>query len=211
MRPRQAIAFLALLVGVSLVAAPITMADWGEQATFSVEEVPQSNIDEEIPVLAYTNLSADAQAPVRRAIESPEGRYTVYGHDDWPEQFFYSDYGAPGQGLYAIIYDGQYYQLSTYAGGGFPFVYWFLELPFIGYGLSLGWVAHRTYHGTVSSREAALVTALGVGFTLLGPAFDFPLLAPMQFVGLGVVGTIAVLGWIWASTKKASSEASSSV
>jgi hypothetical protein len=204
MRLRQIVALLAIVVAAPLVAAPITMADWSEQATFSAEEVLQSNIDEEVPVLPYTNLSTDAQAPVRRAIESQEGRYTVYGHDDWPEQFFYSDYGVPGQGLYAIIYDGQYYQLSTYAGGGFPFLYWFLELPFIGYGLCLGWAAHKTYHGTFSSWGAALVLALGVGFNLLGPAFDFPLVAPMQFVGLGVVGLVAVLGWIWASTRTAS-------
>jgi len=211
MRLRQAITLLAILVGFSLVAAPITMADWGEQATFSVEQVPQSDIDEEIPVLAYTNLSGDAQTPVRRAIESPEGHYTVYGQDDWPEQFFFSDYGAPGQGLYAITYEGQYYQLSTYAGGGFPFVYWFLELPFIGYGLCLGWVAHKTYHRAFSSRGALLLTALGVGFNLLGPAFDFPLVAPMQFVGLGIAATIAVLVWIFVATKNASNESDPSV
>ena len=74
MRLRQIVALLAIVVAAPLVAAPITMADWSEQATFSVEEVPQSNINEEIPVLAYPNLSTDAQAPVRRAIESQEGR-----------------------------------------------------------------------------------------------------------------------------------------
>lgn len=209
MRLRHVVALLAIVVAASLVAAPITMADWGEQATFSVEEVPQSTVDEEIPVLAYTNLTAKAQAPVRQAIQSPDGRTTVYGHDDWPEQFFYGDYAAPGQGEYAISYQGQTYRLFTAVGGGFPFVYWLMELPFIGYGLCLGWVAHKAYRGTISLSGTALTIGLGVGFTLLGPAFDFPLLAPMQFVGMGVVGTIAVLGWILVATRKRRNRGSS--
>jgi hypothetical protein len=205
MHLRQAVALLAIVVALSLVAAPVTMSDWGEQATFSVEKVPQSTLDGETPVLEYTNLSADAQTAVRRAIESPEGHYTVYGHEDWPDQFFYSDYSAPGQGLYAIVYEGQYYRLYTYAGGGFPFVYWLYELPFISYGLFLGWVARSTYVRKTTLSEAVFITAPGVGFHLLGPEFDFPLLAPMQFIGLGVVITsVAVLGFIWVSTRRAS-------
>jgi hypothetical protein len=205
MQLRHAVALSAIVVALSLVVAPVTMADWSEQATFSVEEVPQSSIEEETPVLAYTNLSVDAQTAVRRAIKSPEGHYTIYGHDDWPAQFFYSDYSAPGQGLYAIIYEGQYYRLYTYAGGGFPFVYWAYELPFITYGLMLGWVAHRTYVGKTSPSEALLIAVPGVGFHLLGPEFDFPLLAPIQFIGLGIATTVvAVLGLIWVFTRRAS-------
>ena len=73
-------------------------------------------------------------------IESPDGSHTVYGREDWPDRFHYSDYTAPGRGTYAIVYGGQYYRLDTYAGGGFPFVYWILELPFVAYGLLLGTV-----------------------------------------------------------------------
>lgn len=209
MHLRQPVALLAVVVALSLVAAPVTMSDWGEQATFSLEKVPQSSIDEETPVLEYTNLSADAQTAVHRAIESPDGYYTVYGHEDWPDQFFYSDYSAPGQGQYAIVYEGQYYRLYTYAGGGLSFIYWLYELPFISYGLFLGWVARSTYVRKTSPSEAVLITALGVGFHLLGPEFDFPLLTSMQFIGLGVVTTtVAIMGFIWISTRRASTNKS---
>jgi len=41
-------------------------------------------------------------------------------------------------------------------------------------------------------------------FHLLGPEFDFPLLTPMQFVGLGVLAVILVLiGLLWAATREA--------
>lgn len=199
---RHAVALLAIVVALSLVGAPVTMSDWGEQATFSVEKVPQSSIDEEIPVLEYTDLSANAQTPVRRAIESPENSYTVYGREDFPDRFFYSDYSAPGRGLYAIVYEGQYYRLTTYAGGGFPFIYWIYELPFIIYGLFLGWVARSTYSREISPSAATLITVPGVVVHLLGPELDFPLLSPMQFVGFGVLSVIvAVTGFIWVSTR----------
>lgn len=205
MRPRHAVVLLAAVVALSLVAAPVTMSDWGEPATFSVESVPQSEVTEETPVLEYANLSANAQTAVHRAIESPDGHYTVYGNEDWPEEFFYSDYSAPGRGQYAIVYEERYYRLSTSAGGGFPFVYWLYELPFIGYGLFLGWVARTTYIRGTPPSEAILVTAPGVGFHLLGPEFDFPLLAPGQFIWLGVVATtLAVVGSVLASTRRGS-------
>lgn len=203
---RHATTLLTIFVALSLIGSPITMSDWGEQASFSVEKVPQSSIDAETPVLEYTNLSATAQTPVRRAIESPENHYTVYGREDWPDRFFYSDYSAPGRGRYAIVYEGQYYRLTTYAGGGFPFIYWLYELPFIIYGLVLGWVARSTYIRDISPSEATLITVPGVLIHLLGPEFDFPLLAPMQFVGFGVLTTIgAVTGFIWLSTRSANS------
>ncbi|WP_396611545.1 hypothetical protein ACH9L7_15285 [Haloferax sp. S1W] len=190
---RGVFALLAALVALSLVAAPATMADWGEQAVFSVERIDESQVREETPVLQYDSLPADAQDAVRNAIESPDGSNTVYGAEDWPDQFFYSDYSAPGNGLYAVVYEGQHYRLYTYAGGGFPFVYWLYELPFVVYGVALAWVASRTHRGSLSPQTAALATAPGVAFHLLGPEFDFPLLDPMQFIGLGVAATV-VLG-----------------
>ena len=199
--------FLALLVGlvaVSLVGSPVTMADWGQQAYHPTERIEQSDIDAETPTLRYENLSNLAQNAVRRAIESPDGDHTVYGREDWPDRFFYSDYVAPGQGRYAVVYEGQYYRLETYAGGGFPFVYWLYELPFVVYGLVLGWVAARTYRGEMTTPTAASATVLGVAFHALGPEFDFPLLAPMQFVALGVAATIAVAAsLVWLSAREA--------
>jgi hypothetical protein len=192
MARRTLSALFAVAVALSLVAAPVTMADWGEQAEFSVDPVEPSRVDGEIPVLRYENLPADARDAVRRAIESPDGRHVVYGWEDAPDRFFYSDYTAPGNGLYVVVYEGRYYELTTYAAGGFLFVYWLFELPFVAYGLVLGWVASRVYLGDRRPRTAAVLAALGAAFHLLGPEFDFPLFAPMQFVGLGALATVVV-------------------
>ncbi|MGB9965759.1 hypothetical protein [Halobacterium hubeiense] len=192
----------ALLVAVSLVGAPVTMADWGEQATFSADPIEKSDIREDTPLLQYDKLSTSAQDAVRRTIESPDGHYTIFGQDDWPDQFFYSDYSAPGQGLYAIAYDGQYYRLTTSAGGGFPFVYWLYQLPFIVYGLILGGVAYTSLQGRFAPRTAALTAVPGIAFHFLGPEFDFPLLTPRQFIGLGALAVIVALtGLLWAAIR----------
>lgn len=191
---RRVAALLVALLALSLVGAPVTMADWGQQAVFSVEPVEPSEVREETPVVRYGNLSPDARRAVRRAIESPDGSHVVYGADDHPEGFFYSDYSAPGRGIYAVVYEGRYYRLTTSAGGGFPFVYWLYELPFVVYGLVLAAVAARTYRGEHPPRVAALAAVPGVAAHLLGPAFDFPLVAPTQFVGLGLLAVVAVVG-----------------
>lgn len=202
MNRRVMLSFFALLVAFSLVGAPITMADWGEQATFSSEPIEKSDIDADTPLLQYERLSNSAQDAVRQTIESPDGHYTVFGEEDWPDRFFYSDYAAPGRGMYAIAFEGQYYRLTTYASGGFPFVYWLYQLPFIIYGLILGGVAYTSLQGRTATRTAALTTVPGIAFHLLGPEFDFPLLTPRQFVGLGVLAMIvALIGLLWASLK----------
>lgn len=196
MNRETAVAFLAALVGISLVASPVLMADWGEQAGFSTDPVEQSQIDEGVPVLQYENVPPDAQNAVRKAIESPDGHHTVYGREDWPDAFFYSDYISPGQGWYVVVYQGQSYELMTFGGGGFPFVYWLFELPFIVYGLALLWFADQTNRGRTPAWATALAGVLGGAFHLLGPAFDFPVVAPMDFVGLGVlsaIGAVAVV------------------
>jgi|AntRauMinimDraft_4_1070384.scaffolds.fasta_scaffold02512_4 hypothetical protein len=201
---RSILSLFALLVAFSLVGAPITMADWGEQATFSSEPIEESDVDEDTPLLQYDSLSSSAQDAVRRTIESPDGHYTVFGTEDWPDRFSYSDYSAPGRGVYAIAYEGQYYRLTTYASGGFPFIYWLYQLPFIIYGVVLAGVAYRSFQGRTATRSAALTSVPGIVFHLLGPEFDFPLLTPMQFVGLGVLAVILVLiGLLWAATREA--------
>jgi hypothetical protein len=198
MESSQVAALVAGVVAPSLVAAPVTMADWGEQASFSVERVDASQVDAETPVLRYRTLSPAAQTAVRRAVESPDDAHVIYGREDFPDEFAYSDYAAPGHGLYAVVYEGQYYRLYTYAGGGFPFVYWLYELPFVLYGVVLGWVAVRALQRERSPQAATLAALPGVPVHLLGPAFDFPLLAPMQFVGLGTLALGAlVAGLAW--------------
>jgi len=195
---RSVLGIVAALVAVSLVGAPVTMADWGEQATFSVERVAGSDIGEETPVLQYGNLSQSAQDAVRRARDSPDGTHTVYGSEDWPDRFFYSDYTRPGRGSYAVVHEEQYYRLYTSAGGGFPIVYWVSELPFIIYGVVLGLLTYGMYHRGTSPRFVLLATGPGIGFHLLGPEFDFPLLDPVQFAALGILATTGlVAGHIW--------------
>jgi len=197
--PPRSVAFAAVaVVALSLVAAPVTMADWSEQAAFSAERVEPSEFNDATPVLQYDELAPGARDAVRRTIESPDGYHTVYGREDWPDRFHYSDYAAPGRGTYAIVYGSEYYRLDTYAGGGFPFVYWILELPFVVYGLLLGTVGYQVRRGGRSARTATILAAAGVAFHLLGPEFDFPLLEPMAFVGLGALAVVAVgVGLLW--------------
>lgn len=193
---RRLSTLVATFVALSLVAAPVTMADWGEQASFSVERIDESRIDAETPVLQHRTLSPTAQTAVRRAIEDPDNAHVVYGREDFPDEFAYSDYSEPGYGLYVVVYEDQYYRLYTYAGGGFPFVYWLYELPFVLYGIALGWVAARVRSGDRSPATATLAAFLGILFHLLGPEFDFPLVAPMQFVGLGALAFGAFVVWL---------------
>ncbi|WP_226010889.1 hypothetical protein [Halomicrobium salinisoli] len=190
MMRRQAAAFAAALVALTLVGAPLTMADWGEQASLSVERVDAGELHEETPVLRYGDLSADARSAVRRAIESPDGHYTIYGTEDWPEEFLYSDHNAPGRGTYGVTYQGQLYRLDTYASGGFVIV---SLSPFVVYGFFLGWLALRASRGDVSAIGTTLATASGVAFHLLGPEFDFPLLAPGQLIRLAAVVIAALV------------------
>lgn len=195
---------MATIVAFSLVGAPITMGDWGEQAGFSSDPIKKSDVNKDTPVLQYDNLSNSAQDAVRRTIESPDGYYTVYGKDDFPDRFFYSDTVAPDRGLYVISYEGQYYRLFTSASGGFPIIYWLYQLPFIIYGVLLAGVAYTSSQGQTATRTLALTTVPGIAFHFLGPEFDFPLLTPVRFVGLGVLAVIGVLiGILWASMREA--------
>jgi hypothetical protein len=194
MRREQVVALAVAALALSLLLAPVTMGDWGEQASFSVERVDDTDVDEETPVLQYHSLSPAAQRAVESAIRSPDGHHVVYGREDFPDDFAYSDYSEPGYGLYVVVYEGQHYRLYTYAAGGFPFVYWLYELPFVLYGAVLLWVAARTARGQRSSRTAAVAALPGAVIHLLGPEFDFPLVAPKTLVAFGVVSLVALVG-----------------
>ncbi|MFK8214328.1 hypothetical protein [Haloferax volcanii] len=200
------VSVFALLVALSLVGAPVTMADWSEQVSFSASEIDASQVRDETPVLRYDGLDADAQDAVRRAIESPDGSHVVYGDEGRPDRFFYSDYTAPGQGLYAVVYEGDYYRLYTFAAGGFPVIYWLYELPFVTYGLALGRVGTRAYRGAGSARLAAGAAVVGAAFHLVGPVFDFPLVSSTAFIGLGVVAVAALVGRLVATAVRNRSE-----
>ncbi|MFC7202575.1 hypothetical protein ACFQJC_03550 [Haloferax namakaokahaiae] len=193
MSRRAVFALFAAVVGLSLVASPVLMSDWDEQAVLIADPIEQSQLDDEVPVLQYDDLSPDAQTAVRKAITPPDGSHIVYGREDWPDEFFYSDYASPGSGQYAVVYQDQYYELMTYAGGSFPFVFWSYELPLIGYGFVLLWLTKRTYLGRYPIRNIVPLAALGVIFHLLGPEFDFPVLEPMQLVGLWTVAAVGIV------------------
>lgn len=196
---RAGLVIATAVVALTLVSAPVTMGDWGEQGTLSADPVDESELREETPILHYQNLSPTAKTAVRRAIDAPGGTHTIYGSEDRPDRFYYYSEGTtPGAGVYAIVYEGAYYRLTTYATGGFPFVYWLYELPFVAYGVGLGVVAYRTSRGRLSTRGAALAVAPGIAFHLLGPEFDFPVLAPPQFIALGIFATATlVAGLVW--------------
>lgn len=193
---RQVIAALIIVLAFSLVFAPVTMADWAEQASFSTDRVDESELRDDVPVMQFENLSGTARDAVENAISSPEGSHTVYGKADWPDRFVYSDYVAPGRGEYAVVHEGQYYRLTTFAGGGFTFVYWLYEIPIIVYGVVLLWVGFATAEGVRSRRFAVLSAIAGGGFHLLGPALDFPVVSPRTFVQLSVVALLALLAGV---------------
>lgn len=194
MSPRTVLALLALVVAVSLVGAPVTMSDWGQQGSHYVEQA--EDLDNETPVYQYESLSPAAQAAFQSAIESADGFHTVYGYDDLPEEFFYSDYARPGKGVYGIEYGGDLYRLETYAGGGFPFVYWAMELPFVVFGALLGLASVRLERGDESPTAVALTTLVGAGVHLVGPEFDFPVVEPGMFFRLGIVLAVVLAAWL---------------
>ncbi len=194
MNIRIYVVLFAGIVALSLIAAPLTMMDWGEQAIFETSQIDSSEIQEDMPVLSFDGLTSSAQKAVGAAITSPDGSHTVFGSDDWPEAFSYTDAASAGQGLYVIDYEDQYYRLYTYEHGAFPVVYWLYELPFIGYGLGLGLIAYRVYQDELGAVVAGIVAVPGIAFHLIGPEFEFPVLAPLQYSGLGLLAVLILIG-----------------
>lgn len=169
---RRAIALLALLFAFVLVVNPLYLSFWHTQYFHSVDKIAKSDVHEEADVLAYENLSPDAQQVFRRAVEN-DGSYVVYRKSNLPEEFFYSDYANLGKGLYHVRYEGDYYRLYTGAGGGFPFTYWFYEFLLAAFGFAVGVVGYRAYLGE-SPWPAVALSVLGVGLLLGSPLLRFP-------------------------------------
>lgn len=183
---------IGFVVALSLLFAPVTMGDWSEHASFSVEEIDPSEAREGTPVLQFEDLSSDAQDAVREAFGSSNGMHRVYGVEDWPSRFAYSDTISPGSGLYVVVYEGEYYRLHSSGGGIVYPVFWLLELPFIIYGGLLGWLSLQTARGNRGPSLLLLVIVPGVVFHLLGPEFDFPLVQPLVFTALGTLAVITL-------------------
>lgn len=171
---RRVVGVVALLIAVVVVANPLYLSFWHDQYYHSTEEVTADSVPEEADVLAYQNFSADGKTAFRKAVEDDEGHYVVYYESNVPEEFFYSDYSNLGKGLYYVQYQGNYYRFSTYAGGGFPFTYWFYEGLLALFGLTLAVVGHRTYEHRESSWPAVALSLLAVGLLVGSPLFRFP-------------------------------------
>lgn len=190
MSPRTVLALLAVVVAGSLVAAPMTMNDWSEQAAHYAEPVDADAVDGETTVIRDDSLSPRARDAVRGAIE--DGHHVVYGFEEWPDRFRYSDVGQQ----YTIVRDGQHYRLTTLGIGGFPFVYWVMELPFVAFGALLGLGASRLHEGDAPPAAVGAAAVAGVAVHLLGPEFDFPVVGPGGFLRLGVVLAVALAAWL---------------
>lgn len=107
---------LALLIGVALLGGPFVLFPHAGQpeCVNIVEPVAGSAIPDDVTVLRYADLSADAQRAFDRALADPEGRATVYG-DRCPPEFLYTD----GRRDHYVHRAGGYYVLGTVGGGGF--------------------------------------------------------------------------------------------
>jgi len=172
------------------------MHDWGEKAAIGAEPIEnRSSVSEETPVLQYESLSPNAQQAIR--VASQRGSVTIYGTEDWPEEFSYGDVLEPGSGLYVVVYEGQPYRVTTVGGLGVgkdPVERTAFQLPFVGYGLFLLYVKRQTDREDLSPRTPGAFVAAGASFHLLGPEFDFWMLGPIGYSALGVIGFL-VIGW----------------
>lgn len=191
---RRAVALFALVLAVVLVVNPAYLSFWHSQYIHSVEAVPESEVPEAADVFAYGDLSTDGQRAFRKTVEN-DGSYVVYRRANAPDEFFYSDYATLGKGIYYVQYRGDSYRLDTWAGGGFPFVYWFYEALLAAFGLALGVAGYRTYLGESPWPAVALVI-LGIALLLGGPLTQFLAGASVwkdAVVVAAVVGGLSVL------------------
>lgn len=184
MSPRSVLIVLALVVAVSLIGAPLTMQDWNTKSHHAV--VASGDEVDGQAEYQYDTLSLTGKEIVRQTII--KGQYVTYGSDGRVSAFSYSDYGQ----RHVVTYEGTRYEIMTLALGGLPFVYWLMELPFVAFGLLLGLASYRNE----GSRVVAVATAVGAVFHLLGPAFDFPIVAPGTFLRLGIVLAILLAAWL---------------
>jgi hypothetical protein len=187
----------AVIVALSLIGAPVTMDDWAEQATFEVDSVERSEVEEWMPRYQYENLSSEGRHAVRCAIESTDKSCTVYGDEDLPDEFGYSDQPTD----YVIIYENQYYLLSTSWGGWFPVGFLLLELPFIAYGIALVRIAAGALRSEYTPRITLLATLIGLTFHLLGPELDFPIISAEAYFWLGVFAVGSLTTVVWTASK----------
>lgn len=113
----------AVLVGALLIGGGFVFFPHAGQygCWHSVERTDQSELDDRIDVLQYSDLSDDAKRAFEKARGSDDNAANVYG-DRCPPEFSYADAFVH----HAIERNGTYYELTTAAdsGGLFPLESW---------------------------------------------------------------------------------------
>lgn len=194
---RQSVPALVLLVGgVALVAGAFVLFPHAGDPAYvhTVEPIAADEVPAEANVTNFSELSPEGQEAFRRSVESSDGTYVVREEADKPPEFFYSDYAEWNRGIYVIRYEGEYYRLSTAAGGGLGFVAYGIKLllGLLGAGLALA-------GGVSLAREdartpAAVLAGLAAATALLGLVVVVPLglfqLLPVAAAGFVVAAAL---------------------
>ncbi|MFB6280410.1 MAG: hypothetical protein ABEH40_00110 [Haloferacaceae archaeon] len=164
---RRVPAVAALLVAALLVGVPAVLFPHAGQPEYhhSVERIDRGEVPPEVEVGSYANLSPAAKRAFDAALADPGGEATVYGEDDRPPEFFYSDYADYGRGIYAVEKGGRYYRLTTHAGGGLFPADLFTRTAL---GLLAGAVAAAGVAGWRRDRTREPAVAAGGGAAVLG-------------------------------------------
>lgn len=193
MSARSAISLLSLIVAVSLIGAPLTMQDWGEQYEITATQVENmSSVDKESPVYQFESLSPDMKVLVEEAIHTGGAR--IYGTEDLPDGYSFTSVYSPGAGRYIVVYEGDKYRVFTGEGTGLsssPALRILLQFPFVGYGLFLFYIRRQAKREEMSTKKSAGFIGVGAAFHLLGPEFDFWVFTAVEY---SVIGALAFLG-----------------
>jgi len=111
---------LAVLVGISLLVWSVGFLTLPNSYEFHVDQ-EGGNVS---ATYAYENLSAEGKQAFDRARKADDGTAIVHGEENVPERFYYiGDHQPDDRGEYRIIYEGEAYHLTTYAGGGLPILF----------------------------------------------------------------------------------------
>jgi hypothetical protein len=128
---RSALPAAALLaLGVTLLVAGVSLFPHAGDPAYvhSVEQIAADDVPPEANVTNVTALSPEGRAAFRNALESEDGTYVVRDEADRPPDLFYSDHAEIDRGIYVVRSQGEYYRLSTSAGGGFGFIAYGIKL-----------------------------------------------------------------------------------
>lgn len=203
MRGHRALGAGLLVLAVLLAANPLYLYQHPDE----VNTVRVGNYYDRPPAANYTyeNLSSEARALVRAAIESGDNETSFHGHDNRPPEF---EFDATGDGevfageVYRVEYRGHTYTIETYEQSATPGTESRRSETLVGYGLVLG-VVGAAYLRREQPRDiGAALGGLGVGFLLVhlavrhGGVDGLSILASPVFVLLGIVVAVLATGYL---------------